>query len=80
MKDYLLFRKFIMPVALQLLFWAGIGGTLYGAWWLYSHGNWVWILALVFGVLVTRLIFEGFLLRYQTYILLSEVRDKLNEK
>ncbi len=28
--DYLLFKKFIMPFALQLLFWAGIAGTLYG--------------------------------------------------
>mgnify|MGYP000942980216 CR=1 FL=1 len=80
MKDYLLFRKFIMPVALQFLFWAGIGGTFYGTWWLYSHENWAWIPALVFGTLLTRLIFEGFLLRYQTYTLLSEVRDKLNEK
>jgi len=79
MKDYFLFKKFIMPVALQFLFWAGIGGTLYGVWWLYIHGNWAWVLALIFGTLVTRLIFEAFILRYQTYILLSEIRDKLNE-
>ena len=80
MKDYFLFRKFIMPVALQVLFWAGIGGTLYGTWWLYIHENWAWILSLVFGILVTRLIFEGFLLRYQTYIILSEIRNSLNDK
>jgi len=41
-KDYLLFRKFVMPFALQLLFWAGIAGSLYGAWWLddaYSYNT-----------------------------------------
>ena len=77
--DYLLFKKFVTPVALQLLFWGGIGGTLYGTWWLYSHGNWAWIMALVFGTLITRLIFESFILRYQIYIRLTEISDKLNE-
>ena len=77
--DYLAFRKFIMPYALQLLFWAGIGGSLYGAWWLYTHDNWAWIMALVFGTLTTRLIFESFILRYQTYLCLKEIRDQLHE-
>ena len=77
--DYLVFRKFIMPYALQLLFWAGIGGSLYGAWWLYTHDNWAWIMALVFGTLTTRLIFESFILRYQTYLCLKEIRDQLHE-
>lgn len=67
----------MMPFALQFLFWTGICGTLYGAWWLYSHDNWVWILALVFGTLLTRLIFEGFILRYQTYLCLVDIRSKL---
>ncbi|QXD22716.1 hypothetical protein F7C95_12260 [Opitutia bacterium ISCC 51] len=79
MKDYLLFKKFIMPKALQFLFWAGIGGTLYGSWWLYAHNNWAWIMSLVFGPLATRLIFESFILRYQTYLCLTEIRDKLHE-
>jgi len=79
LKHYLTFRKFIMPHALQLLFWAGIGGTLYGTWWLYSHDNWAWIMSLIFGPLLTRLIFESFILRYQTYICLTEIKDKINE-
>jgi len=66
-----------MPFALQILFWAGIGGTLYGTWWLYSHDNWAWIMALVFGSLGTRLIFESLILRYQTYIVLTEIHHKL---
>ena len=77
LKEYLLFRRFITPVALQGLFWAGIGGTFYGAWWLYTHDNWAWIMALVFGTLGTRLIFENFILRYQTYLCLTDIREKL---
>ena len=76
-RDYLLFRKFIMPMALQILFWAGIGGTLYGTWWLYTHDNRAWIPALVFGTLMTRLIFESFMLRYQTYVMLTDIRNRL---
>jgi hypothetical protein len=78
--DYLLFKRFIMPAALQTLFWAGIGGTLYGTWWLYTHENWAWIMSLIFGIIVTRLIFEGLIIRYQTYICLNEIRERLNEK
>jgi len=77
-KSYLRFERFIMPFALQLLFWAGIGGTLYGTWWLYSHDNWAWIMALVFGSLLTRLIFESFILRYQTYVVLTEIQQQLS--
>lgn len=80
LRDYLLFKKFIMPAALQLLFWTGIGGTLYGTWWLYTHDNWAWIMSLVFGTLMTRLLFESFILRYQTYICLNEIREKLNDR
>ena len=77
MKDYLLFRAFIMPYALQLLFWSGIGGVLYGSWWLYSLGNWAWVMSLLFGTLFTRLIFEGLMLRYQSYLRLTEICENL---
>lgn len=80
LKEILLFRQFITPYALQLLFWAGIGGTLYGTWWLYSHDNWAWIMALLFGPLLTRLIFESYILRYQTYLCLTEIKATLNER
>lgn len=76
--DYLTFKKFIMPFSLQLLFWAGIAGTLYGTWWLYTHGNGAWLLALVFGTLITRLIFESFIIRYRTYICLTVIKQKLD--
>ena len=79
-KEYILFKRFITPVALQFMFWAGIGGTLYGTWWLYIHNNWAWIMSLIFGTLMTRLLFEAFILKYRTYICLRDIRDKLNEQ
>lgn len=36
-------------------------------------------MALVFGSLLTRLIFESFILRYQSYILLAAIRLRLDE-
>lgn len=78
--DYLLFRRFIMPAAIQLLFWAGICGTLYGTWWLYSHDNWGWMMSISFGPLLTRLIFESFILRYRTYACLVEIKGKLDAR
>ena len=79
LKEYLGFKKFMMPVVLQILFWAGFGGVLYGSWWLYTNDNWAWIMALVFGTLLIRLIFESFILRYQSYKYLKEIKDKLYE-
>ena len=78
--DYLAFREFVTPYALQILFWAGIGGVLYGTWWLYTHDNWAWIMALVFGTLITRLIFENLILKYRTYLCLREIRSKLDDQ
>ena len=78
--DYILFKRFIMPAALQFLFWSGICGTLYGTWWLYAHGNWAWVMSLIFGPLLTRLIFESFILRYRSYACLSEIRGSLDDR
>lgn len=77
--DILRFRTMIAPYVLELLFWAGIAGTLYGAYWLFTHGNWAWWLALVFGSLMTRLIFEFALLAFRSYDRLVEIRDALRE-
>lgn len=78
--DYLRFKRFIMPAALQFFFWSAIGGTLYGTWWLFTHDNWAWIMSLVFGTLTSRLLVESLLIKYQTYVLLKRINEKLNEK
>ena len=79
-KEFLIFKRLITPIALQVLFWAAIGGVLYGSWWLYTNGNWAWIMSLIFGILVSRLIFEALLVRYQTYVRLNEIKELLDKK
>ena len=67
----------VAPYILEILFWAGMAGTLYGSWWLFAHDHWAWWIALVFGTLVNRVIFEFALLAFRTYDRLGEIRDKL---
>jgi len=68
------------PYILEILFWSGVVGTLYGAYWLFSHDHWAWWVALVFGVLLTRLIFEFALLAFRSYDRLVEIRDALGDE
>lgn len=73
----LTFRRMIAPVVLQILFWAGIGGTLYGSYVLIQLNNWAWWMALVFGILATRVVFEAAILLFRAYDRLGEIRDAL---
>lgn len=79
LKDYFLFKRFLMPVVLQILFWGAIGGVLYGTWWLYSHENWAWIMSLLFGIPATRLIFESLIIRYQSYQYIKRISERLEK-
>ena len=76
-KEFLSFKRLMMPYILQILFWGGIGGTLYGAYWLFVNDNWAWWMALVFGALMTRLIFESMMVRFRTYECLVAIRSHL---
>jgi hypothetical protein len=73
--DVLRFRTMVAPYILEILFWGGFGGTVYGSYWLFMNGNWAWWLALVFGTLVTRVMFEFALLAFRSYDRLVEIRD-----
>lgn len=78
--DVLRFRVMIAPYVLELLFWSGVAGTFYGAYWLFTHNHWAWWVALIFGTLLVRLIFEFGLLAFRSYDRLVEVRDALTTK
>ena len=65
--DILTFRRMISPVLLQILFWGGIGGTLYGTWILFDRGLWAWPFPLVFGTLAVRVTFEVAILAFRSY-------------
>ena len=71
------FRIMIAPYILEFLFWSGVAGTIYGSYWLCMHDHWAWWPALVFGTLLTRVIFEFGLLAFRSYERLVEIRDSL---
>ena len=74
----LTFQRMISPLVVQVLFWAGVGGSFYGAYVLYSLGNSAWPYPLVFGPLVTRLIMERIILSYRAYDRLADISETLN--
>jgi hypothetical protein len=78
--DVLLFRQMIAPIILQFLFWAGIGGTIYGTYVLVKLDHWAWWMALIFGTLTTRVLFEFGILAFRSYERLCEVRDLLKQE
>ena len=78
--EIVLFRRMIAPTILQLLFWAGIGGTIYGTYVLIQLDHWAWWMALVFGTLTTRVIFEFGILTFRSYERLCEIRDLLKRQ
>jgi len=71
--NILTFKRMVSPIIIQMLFWAGIGGSLYGAYVLYSMENWAWSFALIFGPLFVRLIFERAIIAFRSYDRLTEI-------
>lgn len=78
--DVLRFRVMIAPYILEVLFWGGLAGTVYGSYWLFSHDHWAWWVAFIAGTLLTRVLFEFALLAFRSYDRLVEVRDALTTK
>jgi len=77
-KKILSFQKMISPFLFQILFWAGIGGVLYGTYVLIKLEQWAWWLALIFGSLLTRVIFERAMLLFRSYDRLVEIASSLD--
>lgn len=78
--EVLAFRRMISPVILQVLFWSAVAGILYGTSVLIARHHWAWPIALVFGILAVRVIFEVAILAFRTYDRLGEIRDALRGK
>ena len=78
--ETLTFRRMIAPAILQILFWAAIGGVLYGTYALISLGSPAWPLSLVFGTLAVRVLFETAILAFRLYDRLGEIRDGLQTR
>lgn len=76
--DILTFKTMVSPAVLQILFWAGIGGCIYGAYVLISLNHWAWWMPLVFGTLLTRVIFERAIIAFRSYDQLAEIARVLD--
>ncbi len=75
--EVLSFRRMVSPLLLQILFWGGIGGVLYGTYVLIRLDHWAWWTALIFGSLLVRVIFERAILSFRSYDRLCEISASL---
>lgn len=74
------FEKMISPVLLQILFWGGIGGVLFGTYVLIKIDQWAWWVALIFGSLLVRVLFERAILSFRSYDRLDEITALLKKQ
>ena len=75
----LAFEKMISPLLLQVLFWAGMGGVICGTHLLVKLDHWAWWMPLLFGSLLTRVIFERAMLSFPTHARLVEIATSLRD-
>jgi len=67
------------PILLQILFWAGVAGSLYGAYILFDLDNQAWPLPLIFGPLLVRVIFERAIIAFRSYDRLCDIHDQVEK-
>lgn len=76
--DLLTFKSMVSPFLLQVLFWAGIGGVMYGTYVLIRLENWAWVFAISLGPLLVRVVFERAILAFRTYDRVNEIGRELD--
>lgn len=76
MEDFLKFRKFITPVAIQVIFWLGVAVTLIAGIVAIGAGKVQGLLMIIFGPIVVRIYCELLMVVFRIYDTLVEVRDK----
>lgn len=69
------FQRMISPILIQIIFWAGVGGSLYGTYVLVTLGNWAWPFPLIFGPLLMRVLTESWILAFRAYDRLVEISE-----
>lgn len=77
MKDYLLFKKMVSPVLLQILFWPAVAASIFYSTRLILDGNRIGWLPLIVGTLFVRVLFEILILRFMAYEKLAEIERRL---
>jgi hypothetical protein len=77
MLDFLLFRKMIAPILLQILFWPAVAASLYYSWQLVRGGYMVGWIPLIVGTVFVRVVFELGLLLFRIYERLGAIQRAL---
>lgn len=78
MVEFLTFRRMIGPLVLQILFWAGaIGIAAFGVAELRGGEPLIGWVAIIFGILALRLVFELILLAFRMYDRLGQIKNVL---
>ncbi len=81
MKDFLLFRRMVSPLLIQLLFWLGSLVCIFvGLFGLFNHTVMMGLCVLVMGPLVIRLVCEYLIVQFGINRVLQEIKQELVAK
>ena len=76
-KDFLLFRRMLTPILLQIVFWLGVLACLITAVIDFSHHHWTdGLLALLLGPILVRVASEILILLFSIHELLNTIKNK----
>jgi len=88
-KDFLVFRKMITPIIIQIIFWISVIGCIgFGIYMIadprelgldYETGVWVGILIIVLGPLILRIQMELVILFFRINETLTEIKNKITK-
>ncbi len=79
MKDFLLFRKMLSPIFIQIIFWVAVVFFIYTAIRDIMQHNWLFALAsLILGPLLARIACEMLIVFFRINGNLHEIRKKLS--
>lgn len=80
MKDFLLFKKMVSPVLIQVIFWLGIVSAIVSGIASMMHvGIFYGIWLVVIGILMTRVVCEILMLFFRMNDNLREIRNSLKK-
>ncbi len=80
LKDFLLFRRMLMPVLLQILFWLAVIISIIAAGVDFFHGEWLTgFEILIFGPILSRIVCELFILFFRMNESLTDIRNRMKK-
>ncbi len=80
LKDFLLFRRMLMPILLQILFWLAVVVSLVTALVDFFHGEWlIGIQILILGPILSRVFCEFLILFFRMNESLTDIRNMMRK-